>query len=181
MRDFDPQAWQDAAWGRFGSALRRGVSKTDAENKWFEDLRAIGDLTKLTGWCRSKGITVVFGKKQGAAYYPDSKEIVMSNRLSPARQAVVLTHECGHHLIGLKEHHERFGMGYPKHDDAVVSRTLLHRVSCVEEELEAWHRGWKLAQRLDLSIERERFDAIRLECIKTYFNWALRPGKAAPE
>ncbi|HAN16499.1 MAG TPA: hypothetical protein DCP73_13260 [Chloroflexi bacterium] len=84
-----------------------------------------------------------------------------------------MLHECGHHLIGMKEHHQRFGMGYPQTDPA-VTRTFLHRVSCLEEELEAWHRGWKLSQRIGMSLNRDNFDRVRLECIRSYIKWTLQ-------
>ena len=56
-----------------------------------------------------------------------------------------------------------------------VKRTFHHRMSCLEEEIEAWHRGWKLAVRLGLSVTREEFDVVRLDCLKSYVRWTLQP------
>ena len=88
-----------------------------------------------------------------------------------------LLHECGHHLIGMKEHHERFGQGYPLGNDPAVAKTKAHKVACLEEEFEAWHRGWKLARRLGLAITRSDFDELRIECLKSYIDWAARAYK----
>ena len=173
MAQFDVTLWKTRAWDRFSRALRRGVDKRVIEPQWAIDVMAIGDLERIIDWCTSKGICVTFAKKVGGTYDPESKNVVLASRLSPARQVAFLLHECGHHLIGRKEHHERFGMGYPQ-TDPEIKKTFQHRVAVLEEELEAWHRGWKLAERLDLSLGRETFDDIRLECLKSYIKWSLR-------
>ena len=88
---------------------------------------------------------------------------------------IVLLHECGHHLIGVNDDHDRFGMGYPQ-SDPEITKTFHHRVSCLEEEMEAWHRGWKLAKRLNLTVDRDVFDAMRLKCIRSYIKWTVKPN-----
>jgi len=176
VREFDPQLWRDRAWKRFGRAVAAGSSKRVVEPQWATDVVAIGILEQLVGWCKGKGLKVVFGQKRNGLYDPESKTITVAIGAAPAKQVVYLLHECGHFLIGMKEHHERFGMGYPQ-TDAEVVKTFLHRVACLEEELEAWHRGWKLAGRLGIVINRAHFDSIKLECIRSYMKWALRRGK----
>lgn len=175
MQEFDPKLWRARAWSRFRRRLLAGAPKAEMEPTWALDVLAISDLESLVSWCSSKKLKVAFVKKVGATYYPNSKEVLVSSRLSPPRQVAFLIHECGHHLIGMKEHSERFGMGYPQ-TDPEVTKTFHHRVSCLEEEMEAWHRGWKLAGRLGLSISREFFDEVRLECLRSYIKWSLRPG-----
>jgi len=175
VRTLDPGVWRDRAWERLTKSLVSGVEREAAERRWAEDVLHISDLVKVDAWCRSRGISVLFGKKTAGLYDPNSREIVIAVRAHPGRQLCYLLHECGHHLIGMKEHHDRFGEGYPKANDPVVSKTFLHRVSCLEEELEAWHRGWRLARRLNLMIQRDRFDEVKLECVKSYFKWAVRP------
>ena len=173
MRTFDPDTWRRRAWSRFERDLHAECDSKAAERRWYLEVVAIANLELLIGWCASKGIAVAFGKKQNANYDPANKRIVVSCHALPERQLMYMLHECGHHLIGMKEHHQRFGMGYPQSDPA-VTRTFLHRVSCLEEELEAWHRGWKLSQRIGLSLSRESFDRIRLECIRSYIKWTLQ-------
>ena len=77
----------------------------------------------------------------------------------------------------MKEHHERFGMGYPMQGDAQVVKTTHHKVACLEEEFEAWHRGWKLAKRLGLAISRREYDDLRIECLKSYVDWTAASYK----
>lgn len=180
MRAFDLEVWRRRAWDRFTRGVRAGGDAKILEEGWAAEMRAVADLSVLVGWCASRGLTVLFGKKQNAAYDPTDKTIVVSCHARPERQLIYMLHECGHHLIGAAEHHTRFGMGYPQTDPA-VTRTFLHRVSCLEEELEAWHRGWKLCLRLRLSLQRTAFDKVRLECIKSYISWSLHRDRATKQ
>lgn len=174
MQAFDSQLWKQRAWDRFGAALRAGKSKKRAESDWVLEVIAIVGIEALVGWCSSKKLNVRFSRHVGATYYPVAKTIVVSKRMTPRRQLMFLIHECGHHLIGMKEHSERYGMGYPQ-TSAKMKRTFHHRVSCLEEEMEAWHRGWKLAVRLNIDVDRGEFDRVRLECLRSYIKWSLDP------
>jgi hypothetical protein len=177
VREFDPKLWRDRAWERFKRAHVRGVPKRRLEPNWARDVVMIRNLDRIVEWCRVRGIRVVFVKEVGAVYYPEEKVVRLSHKLRLDKQVAYLLHECGHHLIGLKEDDERFGAGYPQTEDH-VKRTFLHRATCLEEEFEAWHRGWKLGKRLGIFYERAAYDKIRLECIKSYIRWTLRKGDA---
>ena len=179
MSDFDPDVWKQRAWARFCRATRR-LSARDKKRQavleltWAKDVMSISDLASLVEWCGTRCIRVEFAKKPLGSYSTAEKVMTISSRLSPLGQVVVLLHECGHHLCGGADHHDRFGMGYPQTEPA-VKRTFHHRMSCLEEEIEAWHRGWKLAVRLGLNVSREDFDKVRLDCLKSYVRWTLQP------
>jgi hypothetical protein len=175
MREFDPQAWRDRAWARYTRALCSGQPAQKIELEWALDVLAIGDLTLLTDWCAERKVKVSFLKKQNGTYHSASKEITISSRLSPRNQVIVLLHECGHHLIGPSGDSDRFQMGYAQ-SDPEVTKTFHHRVACLEEEMEAWHRGWRLAGRLGLRVDREIFDQYRLKCLRSYIKWTIKPG-----
>ncbi|NBW12926.1 MAG: hypothetical protein EBR82_33365 [Caulobacteraceae bacterium] len=178
MQAFDSTLWMERAWARYTRAVRRGAKKPSLEPRWARDVTAIGNLGKLIEWCEGRGLQVKFARRpNGGSYEHDEKIIYLSHRAGPETQVAYLLHECGHHLIGMKEHHERFGMGYPKSADPSISRTMLHRVAVLEEELEAWHRGWRLAERLGLFVSRKVFDRIRMTCIKSYVSWTLGRSK----
>lgn len=172
MAEFDYELWKARAWERFGRALRSGKPKRVIEPAWVADVLAVDSLSVLVEWCRGRGLKVDFVKKTGGTYYPGSKEVKISSRLSPTNQVVYLLHECGHHLIGMKEHDERFGMGYPQTDPA-VKRTFQHKLACLDEEIEAWHRGWRLACRLGIRIDPDAYESVRLKCLRSYVKWSL--------
>jgi Zn-dependent peptidase ImmA (M78 family) len=43
----------------------------------------------------------------------------------------------------------------------------------LQEEIEAWERGKKLADRLQLFINENNFSAKKLECLESYMDWAV--------
>lgn len=174
MAVFDLELWRARAWSRYQNSLATGSDRQASASRFALDSVNINNLNTLVDWCRAKGVEVNFCKREGGIYYPEQKSIKISGRLAPEKQFFFLLHECGHHLIGDKEKHERFGMGYPREHDPNVKRTFHHRCDIVDEEFEAWHRGFKLARRLHLRIDKERFDKTRSEMLKSYFKWALR-------
>lgn len=173
MIEFNKNLWEERARSRHKKALRRGSKDRSAVEAQLErDLKCIRKLSRVVEWCSQKNIAVVFGKKPGGQYDTISRTITIACRAAPEKQLYYLLHECGHHLIGHKEHDERFGMGYPKVEDPDHNGTFHHRFACLEEEIEAWHRGWRLAKRLRLRMDRAEFDHVRLECLRSYVQWA---------
>ena len=171
MIEFDKQLWWDRAWCRFKQSIRRGTKKKTAEAQWFRDALHIEKMVTVISWCASKSIEVKFGKKPGGLYDANLKSITIACRANPEKQLYYLLHECGHHLIGFIEDDERFGKGYPFVNNPEINSTFYHRVACLEEEFEAWNRGWRLARRLGLNLEREPFDKVRVECLRGYIKW----------
>lgn len=171
---FDAELWRARAWNRYQRALNRGSDRQAALRFWSEDVAHVGPLNKLVDWCVERGIVVKFVRRGGGVYYPDARQIKISGRMRPKQQLHFLLHECGHHLIGDRDKRERFGMGYNQVSHPNIKRTLHHRVDIVDEEFEAWHRGWKLAVRLELRINKADFDRTRTEMLKTYMKWALK-------
>lgn len=183
MSRFDTKAWRDRAWERFKRASDPRAPESrqaGAPAEWNRDINSICDLEAIVSWCEDRGLEVVFTRRAAGIYQVDSKKISVASNLRPHKQVCVMLHECGHYLVGREEDHDKFGMGYPQ-TDPEVTKTFRHRVAVLEEELEAWHRGWKLAKRLELLIERDTFDAIKLDCIRSYLKWTLKPGSMSEE
>lgn len=175
MIEFDKQLWWDRAWARFKRSSRKRKSKAQkaaVEQQWFRDAMCIDKIASVVDWCVSKNIKVEFGKLPGGSYNAVDKTIKIACRAAPEKQLYMLLHECGHHLVGFDEDDERFGMGYPYVEDPAVNNTFHHRIACLEEEMEAWNRGWRLSKRLHLQLERSAFDKVRLECLRSYIKWA---------
>lgn len=78
-------------------------------------------------------------------------------------------------LIGKRRKRDRYGMGYSKINDCDVKKTLHHRFDVLDEEIEAWFRGLKLANRLKIKIDKETFHTLRLQHLKSYAKWAVEP------
>lgn len=175
MARFDAQTWKDRAWDRFVRAARGRAAGDPVlnrlEKKWFLETLAAEDLRRIVEWCAGHKIDVVFTTECLGMYVSEDRTVYMSGRLSPQKQVAVLLHECGHHLCEVSDSHERFAAGYPEKRPG-MKKTWKHKISCLEEEMEAWHRGWKLSRKLDLSITRRVFDDVRVDCIKSYVTWS---------
>jgi len=183
MAQFDPVLWRQRAWERLRRAAKRsstGKPTPVQEAAWASDFAAVADIETVAAWCKVRCITVEFDKVEpgtNGVFDTAAKKVTVSSRATAQKQLITLLHECGHYLIGDKDEDDRFKMGYcMQHDDA-IAKTFPHKLACVEEEFEAWHRGWKLAQRLGLSLDRASFDELRLSCLKSYIKWTTRKGK----
>ena len=88
-----------------------------------------------------------------------------------------LLHECGHALI--RSNAKNFEYSYPAHATAELDgrkrRSDKYKVSLIEEEVEAWKRGYRLAKRLGVFIDENNFNKLKTKCLISYFNWAVEP------
>ncbi len=175
MIEFDSQRWRSRASIRLRRALPR--CKTHAQKvtivaQWCHDIEHINRIEKVVDWCATKNVKVKFDSKiKNGLYAIGDKMIELTCRARPARQLCMLLHECGHHLIGHNERGTRFSMGYPVMENPKINNTFHHRITCLDEEMEAWRRGWHLAERLELGMERQSYDKVRLDCLRSYIKW----------
>ena len=177
MREFDPNLWESRAYGRRDRALEKGYSSSGAELELNRNLLAVEDLKKIVEWASKKCIKIFFVKKENGAYHSDLKMITIASTLSPVNQCAILLHELGHHLVDSRSGiDERFIQGYPRQMIPSAHHEFNHRLACLEEEMEAWNRGWKLAKRLKVSIKRDEFDEMRVKCLRSYIKWTVNPG-----
>lgn len=167
--------WKRRAWDKHCKSIRSGKDPKAATAKWSEDVRCAFALRTLVEWCAARGLRVEFSRKGGGIYYPIKKEICISSQASPKTQLYLLLHECGHHLINPDSKYGRYSKGYDI-SDPEVTKTTHHRLDVLEEEFEAWHRGWKLALRLNIATpdEKETYDKLRVKMLKSYLLWATK-------
>lgn len=182
MSTFNRDLWITRAHNRiFGKKLvqnrtqkKYAVMHTDPDQdekivQYSREVAAIHGINKLVEWVAKKGIEVQFSKSSDGMYDPIRKQITISSRAMPETQLFFLMHECGHHLIGDRTRSERFGLGYSNCDQ----RKLECRVDVVDEECEAWWRGYRLAQKLKVTFSRDRFNQLRAQSLRSYFKWAV--------
>lgn len=176
MPQFDAELWEKRAWDRY-SRDQSSASAHEARMRLDRDLTSVTGIKAVVEWAATKGIGVVFtNRKCGGLYEGELKTVTINSRMNYEKQFFVLLHECGHILVGATSYHEtsRWRMGYPSAGDPQVSNKFIHRCAIVEEEFEAWHRGKKLAKKLGITLDENRFDEIKTEFLKTYMKWALR-------
>lgn len=179
MSLFNYDRMKAAAWKRFENRIRRGVNEEEARQVWVRDSISIDSIAKLATWLIDKGISLHFERRDGAVYNEDGKHVAISSALPLDTALVFLLHECGHVLIGSTGASKRYALGYPKANDPEYNRKFEHRLAVLEEEMEAWHRGQKLAKRLKIawSIQKSLWDEKRTMCLRSYVNWTMKPSK----
>lgn len=178
MPPFDVEAARHKSLLRFESAIRKGHDGIKAESAWWVDHVSITNIETIVEWCNGKGIKTQFQKCNNAVFDKDTMTISIASSIRPLRQVFYLLHECGHYMISnTAGNDDRFKMGYRLGEGFTTEFSFPHKLACVEEEFEAWHRGWRLSQRLNLNIRRDQFDAVRRSCLKTYLVWVTKYGK----
>lgn len=178
MPPFNVEAARDKSLQRFERAIRKGHDGRKAESAWWVDHIAITNVDAIVKWCAEKNLKVQFEKRNNAIFDRNTMTIFIAANVRPLRQTFYLLHECGHYMISnTAGKDDRFKMGYCLGEGFTTEFSFPHKLACVEEEFEAWHRGWRLSQRLKLNIRRDQFDAVRRSCLKTYLVWVTKYGK----
>lgn len=151
-------------------------NKRSELNVITEDQRFEAALDVLVEWCRKKMLNIEFSRKKGSIYFSYNKKITINTRSTNKHQMMTLLHECGHYLIDRSCSSNRFKDGYGSIDDINHKKTLTHRISILDEELEAWHRGWRLGLRLGIltNLDRVEFNKIKNRSILTYVKWIAK-------
>lgn len=119
------------------------------------------------------GYTVIEGSDCADSCKSDSKVIEIYSLNGVENRLYALLHECGHALI--RKNWTKFKSQYPAHadhdgDGRKESNSL--KISTLEEEIEAWKRGWSLSERLNLSLNKESYNKNKNKHLMTYIKWA---------
>lgn len=166
---------------RIRLARRGATSRKWAESQHAVEYLAIENLDRVVKWAKKRGLTVELHPKiDTGRFHSLSRKVEISSRLMPEKQLIILLHELGHFLVeagGKEALLERFPNGYARISSGIPGRDVLHKIDVIAEEIEAWHRGWRLAERLGIFISRETFDTVRAEYLRSYMKWALRKGR----
>lgn len=181
MPQFNRHAQIAKSWNRAARAVKRGKPQQETLARFSAECASIAAIEKVVDWCASRGYKVVLTKVATGLFVQENKTIKLNHSLLPEKMLFILLHECGHLLIGSSEKTERFSMGYHMQEDKDVNETFHHKCDIVEEEYEAWHRGYKLSKRLKLFIDKQRYDSVRVEMLRSYMEWALKVGGFADD
>ena len=126
----------------------------------------------LEYWLESKRYTLSLETGADDAVYYNCKHVVLNSRNHIEKRLYVLLHECGHVLIDNGKRDRLFSIS--KTTEAIMGKkeSRKRRVAVLSEEVEAWKRGERLARRLGIDINYEKFDKISADAIISYVEWA---------
>lgn len=134
-------------------------------------------IEKLIGWANQKGYAVKFGKKYNEEVIFDQKLIKINNAYNRLQQLYTLLHECGH-IIEYRNGSTHYFKKYPTANkilkDGRSARSLVGRVEVIEEEINAWRSGEKLAEKLQIEIDPTKYNKEAATWIMGYIKWASK-------
>jgi hypothetical protein len=106
----------------------------------------------------------------------DNKIININNNTNITSQIITILHECGHILIYLqrKKYKNKKIVGLSWYDwnkIFIKNRTLKNKISILEEEIESWNRGLKLAKKLNIKVKKKIYQYHRIRALKSYIKY----------
>lgn len=135
-------------------------------------------LNSLVVWAEDRGYFVHF-EKNGDNCMCSMSKIIEINSSAPLRhQVYCLLHECGHVAIAENgsfwayEKRPRYHYGKPPSEEQDKKAKEIYRVYTVIEEAEAWKRGYNLAHRLGIPVEKDEWEEEMLDALGKYIDWA---------
>lgn len=178
MPSFQRQLWEERAWARYERQRSKDpAAEPKARGRLDEDMVAISGLDVVISWAARRGITVAFSSlREAGVFSSEEKTIFINSTQRYENQLFILLHECGHILVGSEKSgaHHRFKLGYPATYDPGLKDKFIHRCAILEEEFEAWHRGRRLAKKLEIEINDERWSTLKASMLKSYIKWSLK-------
>ena len=130
---------------------------------WLKQLR------KLERYCNKKGYAVLYKSVElDSIYYQDNKIVIGVNHTDEVALYCLL-HEIGHAILfGKKTTYQReFDQVYSKFS----RQSKTYKLTAIQEELDAWKEGLKLANRLKIKIDRRKYEIYKTKCVLTYLSW----------
>jgi hypothetical protein len=135
--------------------------------------RAKRAFDQVAAYAEARGVAVIV--EPGPSEFDiASRTVRVNSKYTPQTRLYVLLHELGHFLIcDQRGARDRFPRGWDR-GGLKQAKSRLARTDIVLEEVEAWDRGLRLADRLGVWYDRAAFDRCRSDRLRSYFAYALR-------
>jgi len=131
-------------------------------------------IERLTEFCSEHSWQIEYSKHKTNQFHKKVITLYALRRLEILYY--LLLHEIGH--AWMLECDFTFQDRYPELvRNPVRYATVTYKIAKVQEEIEAWEVGKKLARSLGLRINENKFEKLRAQCLTSYMNWAGKPRK----
>lgn len=131
-------------------------------------------MDRLIEFSLQHGWIIEYSNKRKSHYH--NNIITLSKHHKPEIQYYICLHEIGH--AWMLDCDFTYQDRYPEMCRKPLRyATVTYKIEKVQEEIEAWEVGKKLARSLGLRINKSKFEKIRAEYLTTYMNWAGKPRK----
>ena len=119
----------------------------------------------IESWLDSRNVVLRWSNNH--SYDPVTNEIFVSRRGSDKNIFYTLLHEVGHYIQYNLSKPPPF-INYDQDEKTLVS--MYHNM---QEEIDAWQRGYSLAKKLKIPIDRKDYDKYAAKFVATYiYYWS---------
>lgn len=143
-------------------------------------------LELLTAWATKQGysdITVDYHDISQIDWVKNTlntpKDIKIQGKYPIETKVYFFLHELGHHQ--LRKNWKKFSKTLPVlahaeqihfyRNEGKYKRRVTYTVSCMEEEFKAWDEGLKLAIKLGIKVNTEKWTQLKAKCLITYMRF----------
>ncbi len=134
-------------------------------------------LQRICDWAHDRGYLVDLypADHEADEVDPATKVITIATGQTLRQKVWAALHECGH-ILGYEARDFLFSDAPHRITPRMSPRS---RLAVVENELDAWRRGWRLAERLELGLSARSYEKEAAIWVLTYVIDAARPYMAA--
>jgi hypothetical protein len=131
-------------------------------------------IERLTEFCSIHSWRVVYSNKNKDYYH--NNVITLYRKRRAEILYYIFLHEIGHAWMLECDftYHDRYSELVR---NPLRYATVTYKIAKVQEEIEAWEVGKRLAKSLGLRVNESKFEKIRAECLADYMNWAGKPRR----
>lgn len=136
-------------------------------------LARISDINAVAGWIAKRGWNVVFEKGGETGIVPALRNVTIDASMSKPSMLYSILHEAGHvGLFSRPGYTEMYPDGYIRLASKKNTKSLLHKMDVLTEELAAWEEGKLIARNLSIDLDEKGYKSERNRSVKTYVEWA---------
>ena len=134
-------------------------------------------LEKLSNYLDKKGVYLAKGNFD--AYFHEDKTVVYNYKLrNKTNRIYSILHEIGHHLAftgNRKAYQRKFPVLYKQRfgEGKQNKNSNRYRMETVLEEHDAWKRGERVAKKLKLDIDVDKYYTYASRQVKTYYDGVM--------
>lgn len=124
-------------------------------------------INKIIDWIEDKGYTLRFSNQDGVDY--ENKVItLLKNQKNLIFSAL---HECGHVIYIGKKDSKDFKILDKGYYSAKFTKTNVYKYKKLQDEMNAWEEGYKLAKQLRIRINKEEYDLYAAKNFNSYVKY----------
>lgn len=134
-------------------------------------------IEKLSNYLDKKGVYLAKGNFD--AYFHEDKTVVYNYKLRNKNNRIYsILHEIGHHLAftgNRKAYQRKFPVLYKQRfgEGKQNKNSNRYRMETVLEEHDAWKRGERVAKKLKLDIDVDKYYTYASRQVKTYYDGVM--------